>query len=158
MVKVTVIRGSVHAGGRQLYLPGDSFETSEKGAKRLIDKGVAREAHEDGVITRSDDPADLTVPQLKELLDKLEIEYPKKVKKAELLDLLATNTAEPPAELAAAMQMAKDQGALNDDGKPEIKFLESILEREISEAERDEAWEEFNPAPPDASNAGEGQE
>lgn len=53
---------------------------------------------DDGEICRSKDPDKLTVPEIKKLLDTLEIEYPAKAAKADLLMLLKENTAEPPEE------------------------------------------------------------
>ncbi len=51
-----------------------------------------------GIADAEKDPKEMTVPELTELLEKLGIEIPAKAKKADLLRLLETHTAEPPKE------------------------------------------------------------
>ena len=51
----------------------------------------------DKVIAETPVLTEMTVAGLKELLDKLEVAYDKKATKAVLIDLVKTNTAEPPA-------------------------------------------------------------
>ena len=51
-----------------------------------------------GEIATTSAPDKMTVPQLKELLDKLKIDYPADAKKVDLVALVEKNTAEPPKE------------------------------------------------------------
>jgi hypothetical protein len=97
MKKVTVNRGCVWVGKKR-YPVGSSFDINDKEADRLIRNGVVTETESDGIVADSEDPEKLTVAQLKDLLDKLKIEYPANAKKAELLELLEKNTAPPPED------------------------------------------------------------
>ncbi|WP_319521662.1 HeH/LEM domain-containing protein [uncultured Desulfosarcina sp.] len=82
------------------YLQGQTIrDMPEKEALRLIGKGhVEPAAGDDGVIAETEPPEKMTVPELKDLLDKLEVEYASDAKKAELLELVKKHTGEPPAE------------------------------------------------------------
>ena len=98
MKTVTVNEGHSVWAGKDRYPSGSSLEVSAEEAERLIKKGVVTESADDGVIAKSEDPEKLTVPELKKLLDKLEIEYPAKATKPELLDLIKKKTAPPPED------------------------------------------------------------
>jgi hypothetical protein len=97
MKTVTVEKGCVWVG-KDRYLTGSSFDINDKEAERLIRKGVVTETEDGGIIAKSEDPEKLTVAQLKDLLDKLEIEYPANAKKADILELLEKNTAPHPED------------------------------------------------------------
>jgi hypothetical protein len=53
---------------------------------------------DDKEIIKTPPPKDMTVAELKELLDKLEVPYDAKAKKDELIALVEENTGEPPKE------------------------------------------------------------
>lgn len=54
---------------------------------------------DDGYIAKADKPLkEMTVADLKELCNKLEIEYSGNAKKADLIELIEKHTAEPPEE------------------------------------------------------------
>jgi hypothetical protein len=82
------------------YLQGATIRNmNAKEALRLIGKGhVERAADDDGVIAETKPPEKMTVPELKDLLDKLEVEYASDAKKADLLELVEKHTSEPPTE------------------------------------------------------------
>lgn len=93
-------------GKRCIIYRGDSFVTGEvipdidaKEGKRLLKKGHVRMAVDDDAIIAEAPPIEeMTKAELKALLDNLEVEYPSDVKKADLVELVKANTAEPPAE------------------------------------------------------------
>lgn len=76
------------------YAPGEQIELSEKEAAALGASVVP--AAEDGIIARTKPIEKMTVPELKDLLDRLEVAYPSDAKKEDLLELVKTHTAEPP--------------------------------------------------------------
>ena len=83
------------------YLQGQTIRgMSEKEALRLIDKDHAAPAggDDDDVIARTKPPEKMTVPELKDLLDKLRVEYPSDARKDDLVDLVEKHTAPPAAE------------------------------------------------------------
>lgn len=97
-MRVIVNEGGSVDWNEEIYLPGKPIDLPEKEALRLIAKGAVRPADDDGIIARASAPEEMTVPKLKELLDKLEVEYPVKANKAELVDLVKQNTATPPED------------------------------------------------------------
>ncbi|BBO73460.1 hypothetical protein DSCW_08770 [Desulfosarcina widdelii] len=82
------------------YLQGQTIRNMpEKEALRLIGKGhVERAVDDDGVIAEIKPPEKMTVPELKKLLEKLEVDYPSGAVKDDLVDLVEKHTSEPPAE------------------------------------------------------------
>lgn len=80
----------------KLYLPGESIDLDEKEAKRLYDKDRVDLPLEEEIIMETPDIKDMTVAELKDLLDKLEVEYDARAKKDELVALAMKKTAEPP--------------------------------------------------------------
>lgn len=84
----------------KLYLPGESLpkDMPKKEAERLVKKGRVEMPAEEEIIAKTPEPKEMTVLQLKELLDKLEVEYDAKALKPELIELVEENTAEPPEE------------------------------------------------------------
>ena len=93
---------------KKLYLPGESLpeKMPQKEVDRLVKKGRVEVSEPEGIIkktpetkeiiAKTPEPKDMTVPALKELLDKLEVPYDAKAKKDELVELVMTKTAEPP--------------------------------------------------------------
>lgn len=75
--------------------PGDKFNAAQLKALKAEPMLVVQEI-EDEIITPA--PADMTVAELKELLERLNIEIPANAKKADLIELVTKNTAEPPKE------------------------------------------------------------
>jgi len=92
-------RRSIDFKGKS-YLQGATIRNmDEKEALRLIGKGhVERAAGDDGVIAETKPPEKMTVPELKKLLDKLEVDYPSDALKNDLVALVEKHTSEPPAE------------------------------------------------------------
>ena len=83
----------------EFYFPGDTIDDmDDKEALRILEGGYARLADEDAVIARTSSFKDMTKAELKKLLDKLEVDYPSDARKADLIELVETHTAEPPAE------------------------------------------------------------
>jgi len=50
-------------------------------------------------------------------------------------------------EIMAAAQMAVDAGDVTANGKPTVEAIEALLEKPITAAQRDEAWERMNADP-----------
>jgi len=78
----------------KLYLPGESLDLSDKEAKRLLDKNRVEIPAEEEIIAKTPELKDMTVPQLKELLDKLEVPYDAKDRKPDLIELVMEKTIE----------------------------------------------------------------
>ena len=93
-------------GKRCIIYEGETFTTGQvipgidaKEGKRLFEKGHVRMAlDDDAIIAKTPALKDMKADELKDLLDKLEVEYPSDAKKADLVELVKTHTAEPPAE------------------------------------------------------------
>jgi HeH/LEM domain-containing protein len=83
---------------KKLYLPGESLDVPDKEAKRLLGKDRVEIPAEEEIIAKTPEPKDMTVAELKKLLDKLEVPYDAKALKPELIKLVEENTAEPPEE------------------------------------------------------------
>lgn len=97
-MKVIVLEGrSIDFNGR-LYLPGESLDLPEKEAKRLIGKTAVSADIGNGIIIKTGALDDITVKELKALLDKLDVAYNAKDTKNKLISLVEANTAEPLAE------------------------------------------------------------
>ena len=88
---------SVDCKGK-LYLPGELLpkDMPKKQVERLLEKNRVKKPAEEEIIAETPEPKDMTVAQLKELLDKLEVEYDARALKPALIELVMTNTAEPP--------------------------------------------------------------
>jgi HeH/LEM domain len=96
-VIVTGKRCVIYAGDS--YFNGDVIaDIKEKEAARLLKKGHVRMTVDDAVIAETPPIDDMRVAELKDLLDKLEVDYPSDALKADLVDLVKTHTAEPPEE------------------------------------------------------------
>ena len=86
---------------RKNYLSGDKIPgLPEKEAERLIFIGKATPVVDegDGVIAETKPPEDMTIPKLKELLDRLEVPYASDARKDDLVALVKENTGTPPEE------------------------------------------------------------
>lgn len=85
---------------KKLYLPGEPLPESmpKKEVERLVKKGRVEIPAEEEIIAKTPELKDMTVPQLKKLLDKLEVEYDAKALKGDLISLIEEKTAEPPKE------------------------------------------------------------
>lgn len=78
--------------------PGDRFSEEELAILGTEPMLTVSFVSGDGEIARGPAPEKMTVRQLKTLLDKLEVEYPDKAVKADLVALVEEHTAEPPEE------------------------------------------------------------
>ncbi len=97
IVKDTHIKhGKKDAKTANLFAPGQEIELSEKEAQIL--GASVKPVAEFAVIARTQPIEEMTVPKLKELLDKLTVEYPSDAKKADLIELVETHTTELPVE------------------------------------------------------------
>jgi HeH/LEM domain len=82
----------------KLYVPGEPLpeDMPKKEVDRLLKKNRVEIPAKEEIIAETPEPKDMTVPALKELLDKLEVPYDAKAKKDELVELVMTKTGEPP--------------------------------------------------------------
>lgn len=109
-MRVTPVDGHCIWYGRRRYLPGDAIDMEEAEAVRLITKarvsrlpepeaavpGPEDTAPEPDAVIASTPPLEtMRVRELKQLLKKLGVEYPKRTRKSALIDLARANTAEP---------------------------------------------------------------
>lgn len=103
MKVIVTTTGCVDYKGK-LYFQGDEMDVPDKIAKHLLDKGacetllaISFEEGQDaqyGIIARTPAFPDMTVPALKELLDKLKVSYNGKSRKDDLIALVEANTKE----------------------------------------------------------------
>ena len=77
---------------------GDILDVDEKTFFVLVKETRKAVEADPGIITKTPTLKDMTVAKLKELLDKLEVDYDFKAKKCELVELVEENTEEPPDE------------------------------------------------------------
>jgi len=88
--------GIAHSAALEYYLD-DHFSKAELEILKA-EPMLSVEVVDAGEVATSPDPAEMTVKELKELLEKLKIEIPRKAKKADLVNLVNTHTAPPPEE------------------------------------------------------------
>lgn len=102
MIRITSKRDGFWRCGVQHYKKptehsGDRF--SEEELERLNADPMLTVEEVEGVIAETPDLENMTVVALKVLLAKLEVDYDAKAKKSELIELVKTNTGEPPPEV-----------------------------------------------------------
>lgn len=85
---------------KETFFSGQTIDDmDDREAVRLLQKGhVRKAADDDPVIAASPPLEEMTKAQLRDLLDKLAVEYPADAKKADLIALVEKHTAEPPEE------------------------------------------------------------
>lgn len=90
---------AIHFKGN-VYLPGDVIDMEEKDANRLLNKGFVETVVEKPVMEKTRPPAltEMTIAELKSLLDTLCVSYGEKTVKADLISLVEKNSAEPEAD------------------------------------------------------------
>lgn len=99
-MNVTVTAGHSVLYKKQTYLPGQVIAMDEKEALRLLAKKnpPVAAADSEGIIAASPPLEKMSAAKLKQLLDKLKVEYPADAKKEDLMALVLANTAAPPQE------------------------------------------------------------
>lgn len=88
MVKVTVIKPFKDLTHNVMRRPGDTFEVDERRFKSLTGANAWQVAFVEAVEPEETKHEDMTVQELKLLLDEKGIEYDSKAKKADLIRLL----------------------------------------------------------------------
>ena len=91
-------RGGITHSAEPTKYADDHFSEETLEAFEAEPMLVVSRAEDDGTIMQTRAPDDMTVAELKTLLERLDVDWPPNAKKADLIALVMEHTAEPPDE------------------------------------------------------------
>lgn len=142
IVKETFPPSTVEWKGKK-YLPGEEIpDLPEKEAKRLLDAGKVEALKGRGQTTAGVVEPEAKASTAAEAKAAKEADAKAKATKEAKADAEAKAKDEE-SDIVKAAAKAVKEGDVTADGKPTVEALDRILGRNITAAERDEAWEKL---------------